>query len=162
MSSVPVHWNSAEVHTQNSNGTGSIAATSSSTRIRDSAIKSTTLTSQFDAGVPVYVSDGTGIVKPFGRVRIGGGILTITENDPRSVSGSIFLTNARGRSIGEIKISGEQLPEFDFQVLKAKVVRNHFVGFSRVVGHGSGQLTFPQGEPSDNGQAVPFTITFNA
>ena len=101
-------------------------------------------------------------MRPFGRVRIGGGTLTIAADDPRSVSGSILLADARGRYIGEVKVSGGQLPEFDFQVLKAKRVRSHFVGFSRVVGHGTGRLVFPQGEPSDNGRAVPFRITFNA
>ena len=160
LSPVPVHWSSAELHAENSGGKGSPATASPSIGTPDRAL---TFNSEFihsDAGTTISISRGTGIVKPFGRVRIGSGTLTIGENDPRSVSGSILLINARHRYIGEVKISGGQLPEFDFQVLKAKVVRNHLVGFSGVVGHGTGQLTFPQGEPSDSGGAVPFRITF--
>jgi hypothetical protein len=152
----------ANIHVENSNGKDSPATTSFSIGTLDTKSTFDSISSNFVAGTSFSVSDGTGIVKPFGRVRIGGGILTIAENNPLGVSGSILLTNARGRYIGELKVSGGQLPEFDFQVLKAKVVWNHFVGFSGVVGHGTGQLTFPQGEPSDNGRAVPFTITFNA
>jgi hypothetical protein len=159
MSSVPVHGNPAGVPTEHGNGKGSTATTSSSIGTSDRITTLNNIVNNLDVGTTIYVSSGTGIVKPFGRVSIGGGSLTIVQNDPLGVSGSILLTNARGHYIGELKISGGQLPEFDFQVLKAKVVRNHFAGFSRVVGHGTGQLTFPQGEPSDNGPAVPFTIT---
>lgn len=107
-------------------------------------------------------------MKPFGQVSIvetGGYSNEISQsiNIIPEVSASIYLANARGQTIGEIRAVLGNSPTvlsspFGFQLLNPQHAKGT-PNFKRVVAHGELQLQFPQVEPVFNGPAVPFTIT---
>jgi hypothetical protein len=186
LSALPLVPSPAAIHVEKGSGKGPSGTTGSSVGSLEGTVSLSYVfglgfsASTFAQGPVAQYGEfttGTGSGKPFGRVRIvanssyiqGAGFYTMDllshayTPPPSSLEGPTFgvinLANTRGRSIGSITLQGDSWGQFEFT--------DHRSG-SKVVASGTGNLAFPEGEPTltynsgdGNGPAmtVPFTIT---